>query len=53
LKKSHFCVINLIEEFNVLSKSGLGIEIGQFYAEIKGAAGKGSFSEKSNKLKYN
>ncbi len=32
--KSCFLVMNLIVEFNVLSKSGLGIEIGQLRAEI-------------------
>jgi hypothetical protein len=30
-----FRVINLIVEFNVLSKSGLGIDIGQLRAEIE------------------
>jgi hypothetical protein len=33
--KSYFLVMNLIVEFNVLSKSGLGIEIGQLRAEIQ------------------
>jgi hypothetical protein len=33
--KLYFCVINLIVEFNVLSKSGLGIKIGQLRAEIQ------------------
>ncbi len=33
--KLYFCVINLIIEFNVLSKSGLLIEIGQLCAEIQ------------------
>ncbi len=33
--KLYFCVINLIVEFNVFSKSGLGIEIGQLCAEIQ------------------
>jgi hypothetical protein len=33
--KLYFLVINLIIEFNVLSKSGLGIEIGQLLAEIQ------------------
>jgi hypothetical protein len=32
--KSCFLVMNLTVEFNVLSKSGLGIEIGQLRAEI-------------------
>jgi hypothetical protein len=32
---NYFRVINLIVEFNVLSKSGLGIEIGQLCAEIQ------------------
>jgi hypothetical protein len=32
--KLNFCIINLIVEFNVLSKSGLGIEIGQLCTEI-------------------
>jgi hypothetical protein len=32
---NYFRVINLIVEFNVLSKSGLGIEIGQLGAEIQ------------------
>jgi hypothetical protein len=32
--KSCFCVINLIVEFNVLSKTGLGIEIGKSCVEI-------------------
>jgi hypothetical protein len=33
--KSCFLVIILIVEFNVLSKTGLGIEIGQLCAEIQ------------------
>ncbi len=33
--KLYFCVINIIVEFNLLSKSGLGIEIGQLCAEIQ------------------
>jgi hypothetical protein len=33
--KLYFCVTNLIVEFNILSKSGLGIEIGQLCAEIQ------------------
>jgi hypothetical protein len=33
--KLYFCVVNFIVEFNVLSKSGLGIEIGQLCAEIQ------------------
>jgi hypothetical protein len=33
--KLYFCVIDLIVEFNVRSKSGLGIEIGQLSAEIQ------------------
>jgi hypothetical protein len=33
--KLYLCVINLIVEFNILSKSGLGIEIGQLRAEIQ------------------
>ncbi len=33
--KLYFCVINLIVEFYVISKSGLGIEIGQLCAEIQ------------------
>ncbi len=33
--KLYLCVINIIVEFNVLSKSGLGIEIGQLCAEIQ------------------
>jgi hypothetical protein len=32
---NYFRVINLIVEFNVPSKSGLGIEIGQLCAEIQ------------------
>jgi hypothetical protein len=32
---NYFRVINLIVEFNVLSKSGLGIKIGQLCAEIQ------------------
>jgi hypothetical protein len=32
---NYFRVINLIVKFNVLSKSGLGIEIGQLRAEIQ------------------
>jgi hypothetical protein len=32
--KSCFFVTNLIVEFNVLSKSGFGIKIGQLYAEV-------------------
>ncbi len=32
---NYFRVINLIVEFNVLSKSGLGIEIGELCAEIQ------------------
>jgi hypothetical protein len=31
----YFRVINLVEEFNELSKSGLGIKIGQLCAEIQ------------------
>ncbi len=33
--KLYFCVIILIVEFNILSKSGLRIEIGKLYAEIQ------------------
>jgi hypothetical protein len=33
--KLYFCVINFIVEFNVLSKSGLEIEIGKLCAEIQ------------------
>jgi hypothetical protein len=33
--KLYFHVSNLIVEFNVLSKSGLGVEIGQLCAEIQ------------------
>jgi hypothetical protein len=33
--KSYFHDINLIVEFNILSKSGLGIEISQLRAEIQ------------------
>ncbi len=33
--KLYFCVINLIVEFILLSKSGLGIEIDQLCAEIQ------------------
>jgi hypothetical protein len=32
---NYFRVINLKGEFNVLSKTGLGIEIGQLCAEIQ------------------
>jgi hypothetical protein len=32
--KSCFCVFNLVVEFNVLSKSGLGFKIGQLLVEI-------------------
>jgi hypothetical protein len=33
--KLYLCFVNLIVEFNILSKSGLGIEIGQLRAEIQ------------------
>jgi hypothetical protein len=32
--ESYFCVLNLIVKCNALSKSGLGIEIGQFHSEM-------------------
>jgi hypothetical protein len=32
--KSRFRVMNILREFNVLSKSGLGIETGKFCSEI-------------------
>ncbi len=50
--KLYFCVINLIVEFNVLSKSGLGIEIGQLCAEISQNRQNSDFSEKSKKSKF-
>jgi hypothetical protein len=33
--KSYFRVMNLIVESNVLSRTGLGIEIDQFHAEVQ------------------
>jgi hypothetical protein len=33
--KLYFCVMNLIVEFNELSKSGFGIEIGRFCVKIQ------------------
>ncbi len=32
--KSYYCVMNLLVESNVLSKTGLGIEIAKFCAEL-------------------
>jgi hypothetical protein len=54
--KSCFCVGNLIVEFNVLSRTGLGTEIDQFYAEAqllpRRKANKVATSWKSHNCKF-